>query len=201
MDRERQELIQWAIDNPDVGVGNEKIQLARWMKPAEVPPESLVAIQKIKDTLTERDMDSFYRVQAYNFLKKHPEIRSKNTFLRDMYGILTRGEPFVSWKQSTGLSKSVYALMTDDERKSADATRGLAEIKWVDPNEAQKKRKVLPSALVDEHALQMMIYFGDFLAENSKLLSEFVDKKRKMAAAADTDDAQPQSKKMRDIDA
>jgi len=196
MDRERQELIQWAIDNPDVGVGNEKIQLARWMKPVEVPPESLVAIQKIKDTLTERDMESFYRVQAYNFLKKHPEIRSKNTFLRDMYGMLTKGEPFTSWKQSNGLRKSVFALMTDDERKSAESTKGLAEIKWVDPNEAQKKRKVLPSALVDEHALQMMVYLGEFLAENSKALSEFVDRKRKLSVS-DTDD---QNKKMREID-
>ncbi len=137
-ERQRDPDRDWLDDHTDLVSVNERLESLygkdQWTDADRTYVKSLRLVFEVKD------MPSFYRNQAYEWLCAHPAIRDENDFLANMYQKLQRGE-VLQFKQSDSLNRGVWKFMTDYERNEARDNRVAAQSRYGKSQRAPPKRQ------------------------------------------------------------
>lgn len=101
-------------------------------------------VARVVQRFAVKDMPSFYRNQAIDWLTQHPESCQQNDFLANVYQKILRGEEDLAPGELDALNRTIWRFMSDDERRVASANRRNAERNFGRMPTYQRRRRPRP---------------------------------------------------------
>ena len=117
----------WLSDNPHVVAQDHRLQ--QLFRNGSWTSDDEAYVQHIIGQFNVHDMPSFFRVQAHQWILYNMHVLQQNDFLARMFDKMHRGEGF-SERDADTLNRTVWRLMSDDDRRVASSGRRDAERRY-----------------------------------------------------------------------
>ena len=118
---------QWLSDNPHVVAQDGRLQ--QLFRDTSWTTDDESYAQHIIGQFNVHDMPSFFRVQAHQWILCNMHVLQQNDFMARIFEKMRRGQGF-SARDADTLNRTVWRLMSDDDRRAASSSRRDAESRY-----------------------------------------------------------------------